>query len=274
MATSKIKNLLIYILLFVNLFLIGLLASDWLQTRQAERTALEAVQTILADSGIQMQSRMPENGAIKSYTVNRDLTREQTMATALLGGRVVQERQDGNIMYYRGENGEAKFRSTGYFEALLDNWAIPIKGSTVDTAQSVLRKMGLKGMFSPELSTQSGGMYTTVVMVCEYEGIPVENARVTFGFTSDFLVMISGTRLLDTQREDPTFQPLDGVTMLTRFLGIVNRNGYVCSELREIQPVYLAPDVSGGKLTPLWRIETDAGTFYLNMTTGEEQPVM
>jgi len=271
MATSRIKNLIIYILLFVNLFLIGLLASDWLQTRRAERTAMEAVQSVLADSGITMECGLPDNSELKSYTVSRDLTREEEVVSGILGDLTLQEQQDGSTIYYRGEKGEAIFRGSGYFEVLLENWAVPIKGDTVDTAQSVLRKMGIKGEFLPEASTRSGGIYTTVVMACTYEGVPVENARIEFGFTSDFLMMVSGTRVLDVQREDPSFQPLDEITMLTRFLGIINRNGYVCSELRDISPVYLAPDVSGGKLVPVWRIEMDAGTFYLNMTTGEEQ---
>ncbi len=277
MLTSKIKNLIIYILLFVNLFLIALLASDWLQTRRAERTVLAAVKTILTDSGITMaQPRLPAHDSVKGYTVSRSLEQEEAFAEALLGRLSAQEAQSGNIMYYRGERGEAIFRGTGDFEVLLSERPIQIGKDTVDTARSLLRKTGLKGRFAPELSTTSGGTYTTVVMVCEFEGLPVVNGKIEFTFTSDALVMIVGTRLLDLQREDPSFRPLDSATLLTRFLGIVNRNGYVCNELREICPVYLyTPDASGGgKLTPVWRIDTDAGTFYLNMTTGEEQPVM
>lgn len=273
MLTSKIKNLMIYILLFVNLFLIALLASDQLQALASRRTASEAVETILADSGIRLQCRMPDNDRVKRYTLSRDPEREEELAASVLGGLSVRERQDGNIMYYRGERGEGKFRGTGYFEILLDNWSVPIRGGTVETAQSVMRRMGLKGEFAPELSTQTAGVYTTVVMVCQCEGVPVVDARLEFGFTSDFLMMVSGTRVLDTRREDSSFRPLDATTMITRFLGLVSRNGYVCSELRKIEPVYLAPNVSGGTVTPLWRIETDAGTFYLDMTTGEERTV-
>lgn len=277
MLTSKIKNLIIYILLFVNLFLIALLASDWLQTRRAERTVQSAVETILSDSGITMtQARLPDHDGLKGYTMSRSFTREEDVAEAFLGRLSTREAQNGNMMYYRGERGEAIFRGTGDFEVLLSDRPVAIAKSSVDTAQALLRKAGLKAHFAPELSTVSGGMYTTVAMVCDFEQLPVVNAKIEFTFTSDALVMIVGTRVLDLQREDPSFQPLDSATLLTRFLGIVNRNGYVCNELREICPVYLYTlDASGGgKLTPLWQIETDAGTFYLNMTTGEEQPVM
>lgn len=277
MLTSKIKNLIIYILLFVNLFLIALLASDWLQTRRAERTVQSAVETILSDSGITMtQARLPDHDGLKGYTMSRSFTREEDVAEAFLGRLSVREAQNGNMMYYRGERGEAIFRGTGDFEVLLSDRPVDIAKNSVDTAQALLRKAGLKAHFAPELSTVSGGMYTTVAMVCDFEQLPVVNAKIEFTFTSDALVMIVGTRVLDLQREDPSFQPLDSATLLTRFLGIVNRNGYVCNELREICPVYLYTlDASGGgKLTPLWQIETDAGTFYLNMTTGEEQPVM
>lgn len=274
MATSKIKSLIIYILLFVNLFLLGLLASDWLQTRRSRQTIETEVRSILADSGITMDHiRLPDNTQVKSYTLTRDYTEEAKLVSSILGRLTVQELQNGNIMYYRGEKGEASFRSTGDFEVLLTNHAVPINGDTVDTARSVLRKMGIQAQFVPELSSQTGNTYSTVVMIWEYEGLPVVNAQIQFTFTSEFLMMISGTRMLDLQREDDTFRPLDSATLLTRFVGIVSRNGYVFSELKEIRPVYLSPDSSGGKLTPLWRIETDGGTFYLNMTTGEEQPV-
>ena len=274
MATSKIKNLLIYILLFVNLFLLALLVSDWLQTRRSQHTVETEVQSILTNSGITMDHiRLPDNTQVKSYTLARDYSAEADLAESILGRLTVQELQNGNTMYYRGERGEASFRGTGDFEVLLTNHAVPISGDTVDTARSVLRKMGVRAQFAPELSTQMGKTYSTVVMVWEYEGLPVVNAQIQFTFTSEFLMMISGNRMLDIQREDDTFRPLDSATLLTRFVGIVNRNGYVFSELKEICPVYLSPDSSGGKLTPLWRIETDAGSFYLNMTTGEEQPV-
>lgn len=274
METSKIKNLIIYILLFVNLFLIGLLAVDWFQTRRAERTSLEAVETILAGNGITINVSNLPSGEVLGYSLSRDLAKEERVAAALMGRIKVQENQNGNIMYYKGERGAGKFRGTGDFDVLLDDGMVPISGSTVDVAQSLLRKMGLKGIFSPELSTQNSGVYTTVVMVCSYDGMPVVNGQVKFDFTSNFLKLISGTRLLDIQREDTTVNTLDAATLLTRFVGIVSRNGYVCNELRDISPVYLyAPDISGGKLTPLWQIETDTGTFYLNLSTGAEEPV-
>lgn len=274
METSKIKNLMIYILLFVNLFLIGLLAADWLQTRSAERTSMEAVETILSENGITLSAGRIPGEAVKGYFVSRDMEKEERVVTALVGRILLRENQNGNIMYYKGEHGAGKFRGTGDFDVLLDDDMVPISGSTVETAQSLLRKMGLDGTFSPELSTLTGGVYTTVVMVCEYEGLPVVNGQVKFDFASDSLKLISGTRLLDVQREDPAVMTLDPATLLTRFVGIISRNGYVCNELREISPVYLyAPDVSGGKLSPLWRIETDTSVFYLNMSTGQEEPV-
>lgn len=274
MLTSKIKNLIIWILLFVNLFLIGLTAADWMQTRRAERTVTEAVRTILASNGITMeQSRLPDTAGVKSYTVSRDFDREEDLAASVLGRLSAKEQQGGNIMYYRGERGEAIFRATGDFAILFTDRLVPISGSTVDTARSILRKMEIDGEFSPERSAQSGGVYTTVVMTCEYDGLPVVNAQIEFQFTSDSLMMVSGTRVLDVRREDPEFRPLDSATLLTRFVGLVGRNGYVCSELRDISPVYLVPDAGGGKLTPLWRIETDGSTYYLNLTTGEEQAV-
>lgn len=275
MATSKIKNLMICILIFVNLFLLGLLAADWLQTQRTEQMSMQAIQTILENNGITMeQIAVPRSERICSYAASRDFLKEESLVESLLGRVSTKQDQGGNIMYYIGEKGEGSFRGTGDFEILLNNNAVPISGDTVNTARSLLRKMGVKAEFSPELSTQSGGTYTTVVMRCFYEDMPVVNGYIHFVFTSQFLMMVTGTRFLDVQQVDTSVPILDETTLLTRFTGIVKRNGYVCNELKDITVVYLyTPDTSGGKLTPLWEIQTDAGIFYLNMTTGDEQPV-
>jgi hypothetical protein len=51
-----------------------------------------------------------------------------------------------------------------------------------------------------------------------------------------------------------------------RFLNIVSDSGHVLSELKDAELCYIQnASVSGsGTLTPVWRLVTDAGEFYIN----------
>lgn len=268
METSKIKNLIIYILLFVNLFLAGLVLSDRIQTRQAEETADAAIRTILGASGITLSTdKLFDNSKLHAYDVSRDLEQEKELVTAILGKVSVSEQRGNRLYYYNEDRGQASFRSTGDFEMLLNPGVVPTSGDNVETARSVLKKMGLDGEYDAQASEGD-----TVVMTCRYKDSPVVNCQIRFTFASDFLLMITGTRLLDVQREDDTVTILDAATLLSRFIGVIDRNGYVCNEILDISAVYLyTPAASGGELVPVWQIETNTNTFYLNVSTGEEQ---
>ena len=269
MESSKIKNLIICILVVVNLFLAGLAATDGIQASRNRAAANEAVHTILENNGIMLTLReLPETDGLQSYAVSWDLEREKTMVSSVLGSVTVKD-MGGNIMYYYGEKGQANFRGSGEFVLLFDSQPVPVEQDPLTTARSVLKKMGIEA--EPAALPQDQGGDDVVVMTVLYEDTPVINCQIRFTFSTNALLMVEGTRPLDIQREDPTVTVLDASTLMTRFVGIVNRSGYVCSEIRDIRPVLQYSDASGGKLLPVWEIETDARTYYLNVSTGEEQ---
>ena len=49
--------------------------------------------------------------------------------------------------------------------------------------------------------------------------------------------------------------------------------GVICSELRGLELCYaFSASASGeGSLTPIWRVVTDTGEFYINAVTGREE---
>ena len=271
MESSKIKNLIICLLALVNLFLAGLIVSDWSQTARSRASVNAAVHTILENNGITLaEGAMPDTSVLKSYSVSRNFEQEKQMVSSVLGSVTVQD-QGGNIMYYYGEKGQANFRSSGDFEILFDREPLPVEKDAMSTVRSVLKKMGIQAEYSPQSSVSAGNTDTVVVMTVLFEGTPVINCQIKFTFATDSLLMVEGRRLLDIQREEAGVTILDAPTLLTRFIGLVNRNGYVCSEIREIRPVFQYSDASGGRLVPVWEVETNARTYYLNVSTGEEQ---
>lgn len=275
MEASKIKNFMICILVFVNLFLAGLLASDWIEARHTQQAMNEAINSILSDRGITMAPDiLPDNSGVKGYIVSRDIDREREMVSSILGNVQVED-MGGNIMFYSGENGQAKFWGTGYFEMLLQDLPVPVEQDNVATAQSLLRKMGMAGALDQSASVMSGNSYTLVVMNVVYGDSQVINCKIQFTFAADFPLFIEGTRMLDEQQVDHTVNVLDAPTLLTRFLAVMDSSGYVCSEIRDIRTaLQLVFDDTGRRLIPVWEIETNTKTFYLNVSTGEEQPAV
>ena len=138
MESSKIKNILIAILLFVNLGLLGLIWNDHQQSRENTRQAMESLERVFANRGISMeQVDLPENSALMTYGMSRDLDREQKLVEQVLGTVTVED-QGGNIMYYYGEKGQASFRGTGDFEILFSDGAVTGEEDPAATAKKML----------------------------------------------------------------------------------------------------------------------------------------
>ena len=114
----------------------------------------------------------------------------------------------------------------------------------------------------------------TVVLMCESGGTKVLNCTVTFTFTNGSLLLAVGTRPLETAASGDA-SSVDVPTALMRFMASASEKGRVCNEVQgmEMCCVQTASASGTGELTPVWRIDTDAGSFYINAMTGREESV-
>ena len=119
METYRLKNIAIFILLLLNLWLLVLLGFQYLQTRQADsgvderlRSLYEAGQLALAPSVDALQDPMPP------LALSRRVEAEALMAAALLGEGAQAVSQGGGIYSYSTEAGSIQFRSGGSFDGL------------------------------------------------------------------------------------------------------------------------------------------------------------
>lgn len=85
---------------------------------------------------------------------------------------------------------------------------------------------------------------------------------------------MEGQRLSGTITSSSEEETLSAATVLVRFLAGVTEGGFVCSRIDEMNAGYLI--VSGTtrpvELTPVWRITTDSGAYYVDAITGELSP--
>lgn len=88
MSWSKLKTIIILILLILNLFLFSLVAFLQVQSARYEASALSQALEVLTQSGISIDaSALPESMDLPTLSVARDTVREQEVAEQLAGSR-------------------------------------------------------------------------------------------------------------------------------------------------------------------------------------------
>lgn len=277
MDNSKIKNLIIIILLFVNIVLAAALGADRLKNDTLRREALSGVMDILAARGIALADGADlSDSSLAVCSVQRDSNAEKRHVSAVLGKVSVLD-QGGNILFYQGENGQAEFRGTGSFDILMNDKAVPAGSDPEATARAFLRKLGIaavKGADGASVDMRDGS--GTVVLRCRSGNAEIINCSVTFTFAGGSLILVTGTRPLDDISVDASQDNLDLATALMRFLNIISESGRVCSVLNNAELCYLqnTSTTSGTvTLTPVWRLTTDTGEFYVDGLTGRQVTV-
>jgi hypothetical protein len=178
----------------------------------------------------------------------------------------------GNIYYYKSEKGQASFRGTGEFDFLLEVGEIPMGNDPIGTAKKILRKMGIdSGSNNDFVVTEDKNGSDNIILTCSWNGNYVFDNKVSFVFSDDSLILISGRRVFDSLVSSENGYSLDAPTILMRFLDLVKVEGRISSVILDLKPGYVmnVSSSSISELTPVWRIETDTGIYYINGLTGE-----
>lgn len=271
MDNAKIKNVIIIILLLVNVFLLAIVLMDISEAGAADKQAMLSVISILDQNGISLEEGVDISAETpSSYILRRDLDEEKKLVKKLLGRTYIED-MGGNIYYYQSEIGQASFRGTGEFDFLLNTGEIPMGSDPVRTAKKILGKLGMASSNSNdivEISEINGS--TNVVLTCSWNGSYIFDNEVSFLFSNDSLMLISGRRVFDSLSTIGDAS-LDAPTILMRFLDMVKTDGYVSSVIRGLTPGYVmnVSSSSISELMPVWRIETDSGEYFIDGLTGE-----
>ena len=114
MEWSKVKNIIILLLLLVNGFLLVLVGMRREETENYQASALAQAVEVLERSGIQVfQEGLEDALDMSPLSVERNLEREGALAGALLGETVEPKNQGGGLYAYRGNRGEVSIRAGG-----------------------------------------------------------------------------------------------------------------------------------------------------------------
>lgn len=270
MEWSKVKNIIILILLIVNIFLLVQTAQQERQSQQYREDARSGAVEVLRQQGYEVgPDALPEEKKLAALTAERDRESEGRMAEELLGA--VQKNDDGVRVSYTGEKGECSFRSNGSFSATFTAGAYPVEGEVGRHAVKFLTGVG----YPCELLEVDEGEEETVVTVRQtWEGASLFSCTTELIYRDGELKSFEGNRLFGAPAQDSSGgEAMDVATALVRFMGGMREGGHVFTKIERLDAGYLVAG-SGRKLQmePTWRVTTDAGTFLMNGVTGELNP--
>lgn len=276
MEKSKVKNLVIIILVLVDLFLMTIVISDAVKANSANRYKTDSVKAVFADNDIIIDDSVDLTDELsEALFLRRDETGEKYRAARLIGDCTTED-LGGNIYRYTGSEGQATFRGTGEFEIFLLSDAFDVGGDFVAASREVLDILDIEYARGEEPAVSVDNGKTTVTLTCAYDGVPIYNAQVRFTYLSDYLKTVSGRKPLDEANGISSSQGAeDSITALMSFLSYV-RSGQLCTEISALDPGYsVQTQVSGDcVLNPVWCITTDTGRYYVDGFTGKTEKII
>ena len=250
MKTSRLKNIVIVILLLVNVFLLFLLLSRRAEERDSNERRVEQLCTLFEKNGVAFdRALLPDEETHLSLSLERDASREEAFASALLGTAE------------SSESGSCSIRSGGTADALLSR--------PVDDPESFSKQLFKTFGYTFLTSQLTDGSGSVTGMRSE-KGQLIFNASLTLTFSDSSLTGVSGT-FLPALDEGRRTDGLDAVDALVHFLDYCSVSGVVCTEVRALDEGYLLQTSSASplRLQGVWRISTDVSSYYVNCKTGE-----
>lgn len=270
MEWSKLKNIILLILLCTNAALLAMvLGQNWRESSALRQARADAI-ALLRQEGTQVADEaVPQKTELPLLRAERDQGEEEQLARALLGDDLAVQDRGGGVYLYRSDLGQVQFHSDGAFQAAFQSGTFPLEGKEPEElARSVAEKLD----FTPQVvQTQSRSGGGSVLLRQLLDGVPVFNLQMTLEFDASGLTGITAGRRLFGPPRETAAEVLSPASALVRFSAGMNALGDVCSSIDDIQPGYLssASLADGMILTPVWYITTDTGGYCLDLVTGD-----
>lgn len=270
MEWSKIKTIILIILVGTNLLLLSFVLRQDIQAYTARRQARQDAITFLQNNGVAVdESIVPQEMELTTQEVQRDRDSEPKLAQALLGSSVEERNMGGEVYRYYNQDGYIQFHGDGTFQGEFVDGLFPCDAQSVRSySVEILQRLNFQG----EIQSVSGDTEIKVVMRQVWDSVPLFDRQVTLTYRGGCLVsMTGGRRLNGTPQESGSRQTMQVPTALFRFYHGLTAMGDVCSRIDSITQGYIGATYSPGPslLLPVWQITTDTGTYLLNTVTGE-----
>jgi len=263
METYRLKNIAIFLLLLANGALLLLVGYQQLQEHTTEQETARRLRELCEASQLTLSGSLDLTGEpLASLALSRQAETEQSMASCLLGSEAAAASQGGGIYSYEAASGSIQFRAGGSFYG--SHMAVPVEDVRT-FCQDFFRKFGYA---DPQFQVEDGT--GTVTASQKVGGVDVMGSGVVLSFEDGTLKSVTGSHVsLDSASVEMEKSEMTCVTALVRFLDYRNASGVVCSEVRDAFCVYQLQGAAGPRLLPVWQIETDTNTYFVDCRTGD-----
>lgn len=273
MPVSKLKNLAILILLLADLALLMLVVPSRLSAGQETDTLRQSLCDLYARQDIDLSPEIIPD-TVSLYTLELKESDEPALlaARALLGEEL--ELQDDSSRYfsvYRSELGSCSISRTGEFSAQLTGQ--PEQRDPEHATRKLLKSMGFDHGKLPEAQRLRAGVYT-ITATQQVLGMPIFSAGLTVTWSNSRLTALEGTFFPGTDslvRVSDT-ACLSAADALVAFLSARYELGWLGSAVTGMEQGYVRSETATAaavRMTPVWRLDTDTGSFLINGVTGE-----
>lgn len=262
METYRLKNIIIVILLLLNVFLLVLLLTRQYQEQASKQALIQKTTALLAGNDIAIDpDLLEENTPLLSYAYERRSEAEDDFAAVFLGGGAVKSDNgdNGGNVRYESARGHMLLRPNGSFTLEMCSPALPLS-TPKDFVQETC----------PDHYRLAESGDTIVTAVPYVGGAPVYNAAIEFRFSGGYLVSAAGCFL---PAETPAGTESEQITRCSAVVSLMDdciTSGRICSTVTAISEGYLLQSTASAPLllTPVYRIETNTYSYYVNAATG------
>lgn len=271
MEGTKIKNMVILILLLLNGFLLFLVGGRWVKDTHSHETARNSAIAIIRADGIELDdAAVPRDMELEPMQAVRDTAREKELAADLLGGAVRVEARGGEVYRYQNANGWIQFHSTGEFMAELEPTAFPLEEQTAaQHGTALLERLGVESSVLDDGTEHGQGSITFRQL---HKGVPVLGCQATLNYQNGGLASITNARrVLGTPHRSPGEASMPVASALMRLYNNLKELGDIYNRVDNITPAYTVGVIRSGavQLTPVWYVQTDTGAYQMDTQTGQ-----
>ncbi|MCQ2419714.1 MAG: hypothetical protein MJ118_01115 [Clostridia bacterium] len=269
MSASRIKNLILLILLLaVVCLLIAVVPARYarVQSRRAEN---ELLAELLAEYGVTLDPDIiPESENL--YAVELTQADAAAVAEALLGQDA--ERSEDSTRHestFTGAAGSVSLNSSGAFSAALIGREHT--GNVEKDAKKVLRAIGFQTDTLQTVRSDSGEY--TVTAVQSLLGTAVFSDGLRLQYQNGALCAMEGVFFPESAEMTRISEQtcISCADALVQLLSCRNELGWVGSQIvRAVQGFFPSESASGAvRFVPCWRIDTDTDSFFINGVSRE-----